>query len=235
MRPAPLSAAAPVSIIIPTLNEARELPGLLAELPLVAPGAEVVVADGGSEDGTEAAALRGGARVVHAPHGRARQMNAGAAAARGEVLLFLHADTRLPPGALDAVRGLLRDGRAGGGCFRLRIPRPEPIYRISDRLGNLGVDLFRIALGDHAIFCRRDLFEQVGGYPDVPLMEDAELYRRLRRHGVRQLPLAVETSPRRYQRHGPYRTTAVYAVILAGYAAGVPVERLLRIYRRLAG
>jgi rSAM/selenodomain-associated transferase 2 len=222
-----------VSIIIPVLNEGAILAEFLRHLRERAPGCELIVVDGGSTDGTPEAASEAD-RMVHSERGRAAQMNAGAAAARGDVLWFLHADSRVPEGAVAALEAALADESVAGGCFRLRIPRPELIYRLSDSLGNLGVDLFRIALGDHGIFCRRTAFEAAGGYPPVPLMEDAELYRRLRRQGrVRQLPLHIETSPRRYQRHGPYRTTLLYAAILILYALRVPPPALFRLYRRL--
>ena len=108
------------------------------------------------------------------------------------------------------------------------------IYRVSDSLGNLAVDLFRIALGDHGIFCRRAAFEAVGGYREVPILEDAELYRALRRTGrMRQLRAEIVTSPRRYEQLGPWRTTAYYTAILALYVAGVRIEKLHGIYRKL--
>ncbi|MFN3650273.1 MAG: TIGR04283 family arsenosugar biosynthesis glycosyltransferase [Armatimonadota bacterium] len=229
-----MEAGLTLSIVVPTRGEAEGIEAFLRHLRERAPDAEVIVADGGSTDGTPELARPLADRVVQSAPGRARQMNAGAGAASGELLWFVHADSRLPERSAAALAEALRDPRLAGGCFRLRIPRPEPVYRISDRLGNLGVDLFRIALGDHGIFCRRAVFAAVGGYPDVPLMEDAELYRRLRKHGrVRQLPLEIETSPRRYERHGPYRTTALYALILALYAAHVPLPLLARIYARL--
>lgn len=232
----PPSASPPchVSIVVPVLNEAERIAGFLAHVRQRAPGAEIVVADGGSRDGTPERVAPLADWVLRAPRGRASQMNAGAAAARGEVLWFLHADSELPPQPLPAIFQALRDPRLAGGCFRLRLPSAHPVYRISDRLGNLGVDLFRIALGDHGIFCRRAAFEQVGGYPEVPLMEDAELYRRLGRAGtVRQLRPAITTSPRRYETLGPVRTTGLYALLLSLYVAGVSPYRLERLYRRL--
>ncbi len=224
-----------VSIVVPVLNEAEGIAAFLRHLREQAPDAEIIVADGGSTDDTPVVAAALADRLVHSPCGRALQMNAGARVAGGEVLWFLHADSALSPGALAALREAIRGGLAGG-CFRLRIAEAAPIYRVSDSLGNLGVDLFRISLGDHGIFCTRAAFDAAGGYPDVPLMEDAEFYRRLQRMGrVRQLRAAITTSPRRYERHGPYRTTAIYALILALYAARVPIPVLARVYRRVAG
>ena len=222
-----------ISIIVPTLNEAAGIEAFLRHLQARCPGWEIIVVDGGSEDDT--AEIAGSlAQTITAPRGRASQMNAGAAAAAGDVLWFLHADSRLPENVPSALREALRDATLAGGCFRLRIPRPGLAYRISDDLGNLGVDLFRVALGDHGIFARREAFEAVGGFPNVPLMEDAELYRTLRRQGrVRQLRPAIETSPRRWERCGPWRTTGAYFLILCLYLLGVGPQRLWSIYRRL--
>ena len=231
-----MKAPGSISIIVPVLNEAPLIGEFLRHLGERAPDAEIVVADGGSNDGTVDLARPLADQVLATPRGRALQMNAGATAATGEVLWFLHADSLLPPTPLDDIRAALADPLLAGGCFRIRIPSSHAIYRVSDSLGNLGVDVFRIALGDHGIFCRRAAFEAVGGYPQVPVMEDAEFYRRLRRVGaVRQLRSVIQTSPRRYQRHGPYRTTLIYGLILALYTARVPIPFLSRLYRRLNG
>ncbi len=161
-------------------------------------------------------------------------MNVGAAASSYDPLWFLHADSKLPPCAVQSIESLLADSRLAGGCFRLRFPRREWIYRVSDSLGNLGVDIFGFALGDHGIFCRRTKFEEAGGFPEVPILEDAELYRRLRRLGkMRQIRDEIVSSPRRYEMLGPYRTTVFYILILALYVSGVRIETLHRLYRRL--
>jgi hypothetical protein len=119
-----------------------------------------------------------------------------------------------------------------GGCFSLRYPRPEWIYRVSDSLGNLGAKVFGFALGDHGIFCRRAAFDCTGGYPLVPILEDAELYRRLVRVGrMTQVPEVIVSDPRTFESCGRYRTTAVYFLILLLYVAGLPVSALNRIYR----
>ena len=225
------------SIIVPVLDEETLIAPFLRHLRERAWEAEIIVVDGGSRDGTVALAQGPADHVLHAPRGRARQMNAGAAAARGDVLWFLHADSELPADPLAAMTAALGDPRTVGGCFRLRFPRREWVYRVSDSLGNVAVDLFRIALGDHGIFCRRAAFEQVGGYPDVPLMEDANLYRALRRQGgrMRQLRAFIVSSPRRYEQCGPVRTTACYLLILALYVSGARMATLLSIYRRFVG
>ena len=223
-----------LSVIVPTVNEAALIAGFLAHLREKVPGAELIVVDGGSDDQTVALASRQADRVLPSPRGRAKQMNAGAAVASGDVFWFLHADSLVPADPHGSIARALGDPKMVGGCFRLKFPRREWVYRISDRLGNVAVDLFQIALGDHGIFCLRTAFARVGGYPDVPLMEDAELYRRLRRVGrVRQLPACIVSSPRRYEQHGPVRTTAFYLVILILYLAKVPPKTLLVIYKNL--
>lgn len=222
-----------VSVIVPVRNEAALIEPFLQHMRQRAEDAELLVVDGESEDGTAERASRQ-ATVLSAPAGRARQMNAGARVATGDVLWFIHADSEVPEGAIGMIRAALADGRAAGGCFRLEIAHPDPVYRLNDRLGNLGVDLFGIACGDHGLFVRRTVFERLGGYPDVPILEDVALYRRARRLGrMGQLPAAIRTSPRRWERNGPWRTTAVYAAILALYGLGVPIARLDRFYRRL--
>jgi rSAM/selenodomain-associated transferase 2 len=223
-----------VSVVVPVRNEAAIIEGFLGHLRERVEEAELLVVDGGSQDGTAALAVRQ-ATVLSAEPGRARQMNAGARVAHGEVIWFVHADSWVPEEPLAQIREALADPEVVGGCFRLEIPHRHPAYRISDRLGNLGVDLFGMACGDHGLFLRRIAFEQLGGYPDVPILEDVELYRRAGRLGkMRQLGAVIRTSPRRWQRNGVWRTTAVYAAILGLYRLGVPISRLDRIYRWLA-
>ena len=226
-----------LSVIVPVLNEAATIGDFVRHLRMRLPEAEIIIVDGGSEDGTreslQSLQEEFSLHLLRTPRGRAIQMNAGARLATGAILLFLHADSRLPSGAASSMAEALKNPQVCGGCFRLHFPRAEVIYRISDSLGNLAVDLFRIALGDHGIFCRRNVFLLAGGYPLVPLMEDAEFYRRLKRLGrVRQLPVAVETSPRRYEELGRYRTTAFYLFILALYLARVRPRFLARCYGR---
>jgi glycosyltransferase involved in cell wall biosynthesis len=170
--------------------------------------------------------------TISAQRGRASQMNAGAAIARGDVLWFLHADLRVPGNSLSAIERLLGDSCTVGGCFGLRFPQHPLVYRVSDSLGNLGVEVFGFALGDHGIFCRRQAFHRLGGYREIPILEDAEIYCALRGIGrTLQLRDEILCSPRAYQKYGPYRTTAVYFLILALYVVGVPIGQLNRIYR----
>lgn len=224
------------SVVVPVLNEAPLIAGFLRRLRSFGPELEIIVVDGGSSDGTWSIAEPLADRVIAAPRGRASQMNAGAQIARGDVLWFMHADLEAPPNSLDQIQAALAHPSVVGGCFRLRFPRKELIYRVSDSLGNLGVNLFGFALGDHGIFCRREAFHQAGGYPAVPILEDAEIYRRLRRQGeMQQLGEEIVSDPRAYESHGAYRTTAFYFLILALYVLGVRIEALNQIYRRFRG
>ncbi len=221
------SAALPgsLSIIVPVWREARIIRPFLHHLRARAPGAEIIVVDGGSDDGTAALAEGWADKILSVPRGRAQQMNLGAAASSADVFWFLHADSRVAANAAALIAEALQDPRVVGGCFRLRFPRRGWIYRVSDS--------FRFAFGDHGFFCRRDAFKRVGGYPELPLMEDAEFYRALRCIGrMRQLPCEIETSPRRYEKHGPYRTTAVYIFLLALYVTGAPISFLTEIHNR---
>jgi rSAM/selenodomain-associated transferase 2 len=223
-----------VSIIVPALNEAELIGAFLRHVRAIAPDAEIIVVDGESDDGTAELSAGLADRVLKISRGRARQMNAGAQVARGEVFWFLHADSRIPSDALEEIARVLREDANAGGCFRLRLPGREWIYRVSDSLGNLGVQIFGFALGDHGIFCRRGAFSSAGGFPGIPLMEDAELYRSLRRHaGMRQSRMAIVGNPRRYEQLGPYRTTLYYFVILGLYVFGAKMSTLTSVYRRL--
>jgi rSAM/selenodomain-associated transferase 2 len=229
-----MNSSAPfVSVIVPVLDEARLLGDFLRQVRALSSDLEIIVADGRSRDGSVPIAESIADRVIVAPRGRASQMNAGAQIARGSVLWFLHADLKVPPNSLERIRASLTDPRTAGGYFRLRYPRREWIYRVSDSLGNVGVGLFGFALGDHGIFCRREAFIGAGGYRDVPILEDAELCRRLNRRGrMLQLPETIVSDPRTFEKCGRYRTTAIYFLILALYVLGVPIRWLNRIYRR---
>jgi hypothetical protein len=160
-------------------------------------------------------------------------MNAGAEIARGEVLWFLHADLKAPRNSVAQITAALAAADVADGCFRLRYPRPESIYRVSDTLGNLGVKVFGFVLGDHGIFCRRSAFRHADGYPLAPILEDAGLHRRISRIGrMVQVRGAIVSDPRTFESCGRYRTTAVYFSILVLYVLGVPIAWLNQIYRR---
>jgi len=224
-----------ISIIVPCLNEAEGIGGTLSALaPLRSRGAEVIVVDGGSSDGTvERAALHADA-VIGAPRGRASQMNAGAARARGEILLFLHADTRLPESA-DAliVEGLQRL-RRGWGRFDVAISGSHPLLRVVAWLMNARSRLTGIATGDQAIFATRSLFTAAGGYPDIALMEDIALCKRLKRFGP---PLCLRhrltASGRRWEKHGVVRTILLMWRLRLAYWLGADPRKLAMRYDKI--
>ena len=234
LSPAERPGAPRLSIVIPALDEADGIGSALEALrPLRERGHEVVVADGGSSDGTAERAARGGAdRVVAGPRGRARQMNAGAEAASGDVLLFLHADTRLPAEADRLVFAALGD-RADWGSFGVRLSGAHPAFRVIERLISLRSRLSGIATGDQAIFVTRERFAAAGGFADAPLLEDVELCRRLKRASGRPArPRApVVTSSRRWEAGGIVRTVWLMWWIRGAYALGASPERLARHYR----
>ena len=217
---------------MPSLNEAEGIGAALEALhPLRERGHEVIVADGGSTDGTARLAAPGADRVLAAARGRARQMNAGAEVASGRVIVFLHADTTLPP-EVDRVLFEALGPRPGWGSFAVRLSGPHPAFRVIERMISVRSRLSGIATGDQAIFVARDLFLATGGFADIPLLEDVELCRRLRRiaRPVRPRPPVV-TSSRRWEAGGIARTTALMWWIRGAYALGVEPARLARHYR----
>jgi rSAM/selenodomain-associated transferase 2 len=217
------------SVIIPTLNEESCLARTLRALRLQGP-CEIIVADGGSTDDTRGAAA-GADHFLEAPRGRAAQMNAGAAAAGGEVLLFLHADCVPEKGALaEAVRLLSRPGVAAG-CFRMRVGAEGPLYRLIDACATARVRLTGIVYGDQGLFVRREVFWRAGGFPPLRLMEDVFFSRTLRRLGrVVVSPRRVIVSPRRWQRSGLVRQTLRNWTLTALAAGGVHPDRLAAFY-----
>lgn len=222
-----------LSIIIPALNEAAGIVDTLAPLQaLRARGHEVVVVDGGSTDGTAELARPLADHVVASERGRARQQNAGAAAASGGVLLFLHADTRLPEGADGLVlRGLRAAGR-GWGRFDVRLSGAHPMLRVVERMMGARSRITGIATGDQAIFVRRDWFARAGGFPSIPLMEDVALSRTLRGMG-RPLCLRARavTSSRRWEERGVWRTIGLMWRLRLEFALGADPARLAERYR----
>jgi hypothetical protein len=219
-----------VSIIVPVLNEAAIIRGFLEHVRAAAPGAEIIVVDGGSSDDTLALARDLADDAIEGPCGRAQQMNAGALRARGEILWFLHVDSRISAGSIAGIEDALSDASVVGGCFRLQIVPSRWIYRVRDAFGNRCVDVFRIALGDRGLFCRKGIFFVVGGYPHQPVLEDAGFYRKLRKLGcVRQLPIRIQTSARRYEALGPIRTSLFYLLIMTLYLARVKLPILARM------
>jgi len=228
-----------VSVIIPALDEASSILETLRSAR--AAGAdEVIVADGGSGDGTREAAQGVADAVIVASPGRARQMNAGAKVSTGDALLFLHADTLLPPGSIASVRGALAREDIAGGGFRVRLGisgdapfAQRTLLRITGRMINVRSRLFRSLTGDQAIFLRRELFDRIGGYPEIPLMEDVELSRKMNRSGrTVLLPARVVTSARRWETHGTARTILRMWSLRIAYRLGMPPERCAERYGR---
>ena len=216
-----------ISIVTPTLHEAANLPRRAAELALQPGPWEWIVADGGSRDHTAAVAERCGARVVQAPRGRGPQLNAGAACARGQVLLFLHADTSLPRGALAAVRRALQvDPALVGGNFRLRFEGSAAVSALFTAYYRLQQRLLGAYYGDSTIFVRRSVFQAIGGFDDQPIMEDYEFVRRLEAHGPTTcLEPWVRTSARRYEGRA-LAAIRDWVLILGLYRLGVPAGAL---------
>ncbi|MGB3311217.1 MAG: TIGR04283 family arsenosugar biosynthesis glycosyltransferase [Nodosilinea sp.] len=222
-----------ISIVIPALNEATNLPSVLNAI-YAAASVEVVVVDGGSSDGTAQVARAMGARVVESAPGRSHQMNQGARAAKGPLLIFLHADTRLPKGFDQAIRQTLAQPGVVAGAFTLAIDSPRRGLRWVEWGVNLRSRYLHMPYGDQAIFLKAEVFHQLGGFPDLPMMEDFELVRRLRKLGkVAIAPAAVVTSDRRWRSLGVLRTTLANQVMVISYLLGVDPHRLARWYRHL--
>ena len=222
-----------ISVVVPLLNEAQELPRLLERLSLLRrQGTEVIIADGGSEDGSADTAESAGFTVVRTAKGRARQMNAGAAQASGDVLLFLHADTQLPDEAPMWIEQELADNRTAWGRFDVRISGRPFMLKVVSRMMNIRSRLTGIATGDQAMFLTRCAFDAVGGFPDQPLMEDVELSRRLLAL-CRPACIArcVTTSGRRWETRGVWRTILLMWRLRWDYWRGVPAQQLADAYR----
>ncbi|MBW2307584.1 MAG: TIGR04283 family arsenosugar biosynthesis glycosyltransferase [Deltaproteobacteria bacterium] len=223
------------SIIIPTLNEAGNIVSTLKSIR-EASDTEIIVVDGGSDDETVPLAGSYGAEVIISPAGRAGQMNRGAAAAKGEVLIFLHADTRLPPGFDRHVHHVLAQPDTAAGAFELRIDSPLRRLRIIERIANLRSRLLQMPYGDQVIFLRADMFREVGGFPDMPIMEDLELIRRLRRRGrIVIAPAPALTSARRWIKLGICQTTLINQLAAVAYFLGISPTRIAHWYNRNRG
>ncbi|MEW6719344.1 MAG: TIGR04283 family arsenosugar biosynthesis glycosyltransferase [Thermodesulfobacteriota bacterium] len=228
-----------ISVVIPALNEEASLAETIRSCRR-AGTCEVVVADGGSRDKTVEIARRLADAVVAAPMGRATQMNAGAAASRGDTLLFLHADTALPPGGLASIAEAMADGEVVGGAFRIRLtpsaaagPYARAVLRAVGRGIGFRSRLSRSYTGDQAMFVRADAFRAFGGFPEIPLMEDVEMSRRMRRAGKTVLlPEAVGSSGRRWEAWGPARTVFLMWGLRIGYLLGMSPERCAARYRK---
>ncbi|HEY9823172.1 MAG TPA: TIGR04283 family arsenosugar biosynthesis glycosyltransferase [Candidatus Sericytochromatia bacterium] len=229
-----------ISIIIPVLNEAGTIQEILTRLQ-EAKDVEVIVVDGGSRDETlmialsirKTLALSLPIKVISTAAGRANQMNAGAAVASGDILLFLHADTRLPARFDTLLLRALQDVGTMAGAFELRIDAQLRGLRLIEKMVKLRSRFLAMPYGDQAIFLKASTFDEMGGFPDLPIMEDFELMLRLRRHGkIALISAPVVTSGRRWQKLGVVKTTLINQVIIAGYFLGVPPTKLVRWYRQ---
>ncbi len=222
-----------ISIIVPTLNEAANIRAFLESLREKAGNAEIIIVDGSSSDNTFELAHSHCDQCLHSPPGRAVQMNVGANAASGNVFWFLHADTQVPVDCIQQISDVLRDPAIVGGFFRIRIPSERFVYRLTDSFAHYAGLLLRMRFGDHGLFCRRAVFEQIGGFPELPLMEDAEFFHKLRRRGrMAIIPSRLISSPRRYEQIGPWRLTVTYGLIALLYFLHVPIPILARIHRK---
>lgn len=227
-----------ISIILPVLNEAATIEETLRRLRDIS-DIEAIVVDGGSRDETVAIAKRCGKRfglsckVISAAAGRACQMNAGAVVATGDILLFLHADTHLPPKFDTLVRQALQHPDTIAGAFELRIDANLRGLRLIETMVNLRSRVFSMPYGDQAIFLKASTFHALGCFPDLPIMEDFELIIRLKRQGrIAILPAPVFTSGRRWQKLGVVRTTLINQLVIAGYFLGVSSSQLVCWYRQ---
>jgi rSAM/selenodomain-associated transferase 2/rSAM/selenodomain-associated transferase 1 len=229
------SPAQKISIIIPALNEAATIARTLSPLEGV-DNLEVIVVDGGSIDATAELARSRRAKVIQSNPGKAIQMNTGAAAASGDILVFLHADTLLPEGFSHQIVAALNQKGVAAGAFRLSIDSPAAGIRFIECMANLRSRFLRLPYGDQALFMKKSLFDKIGGFPEMQIMEDFMLIRRLKRKGkIVIAPKAVATSPRRWLHLGIFKTWLINQLIIIAYYLGLPSERLARIYRREAG
>lgn len=218
-----------VSVVIPTLNEAPRIGALLARLAAMGFN-DIIVADGASSDGTLRVARDFGARIVSANACRGAQLHAGAQAASGEAIWFLHADSTPPDDCKALIAGALADRRVAAGCFRLAFDRKHSLLWLLARLSALNLTL--TTYGDQGLFVRGDVYREIGGFKPLPILEDLEIQQRLRRRGrFVKLSTPIVTSARRYLRDGVLRRQAMNVAIVALYAAGVSPWRLWRWYR----
>ncbi len=221
-----------ISVIIPVLNDAEILDLALGSTQDYT-GVECIVVDGGSSDESAEVAQSRGVKLLHSPAGRARQMNTGAEVAEGTFLLFLHADTRLPEGFDHHVRRILTESGVAAGAFQLQIDAPSARLRLIERAANWRSRYLQMPYGDQAIFLRAELFREIGGFSDLPIMEDFQLIRRLKGRGrIVIAPAAVVTSARRWKKQGALRTTLINQLMILGFYLGFEPSRLARWYRR---
>lgn len=220
-----------ISIIIPVLNEAEIIQSILNELQHHA-HVEIIVVDGGSQDNTVAVAIQTGVKVISVSQSRAAQMNAGANIAGGDILLFLHADTKLPSNFVELVVKTLEPANVVAGAFELAIDGSANSLRWIELLVKVRSRLFSLPYGDQAIFISKKDFINSGGFANLPIMEDFEFVKRIRKQGeIAIAPAAVTTSDRRWQKLGVWKTTLINQAIIAGYYLGISPTKLSNFYR----
>jgi rSAM/selenodomain-associated transferase 2 len=219
-----------ISVVIPTYNEAAAIGAAIEALGRQGFG-KIIVADGGSEDDTRSLARATGSLVIESIRGRGAQMNAGAARASGELLLFVHADTVLPDRSRLLIEAAMAKPGVLGGAFHLRFDSSSLMMRIQSVASNVR-SYYAVPFGDQALFVRKEFFFQTGGFISLGLMEDVEFARRMKRHGrLTMIRTPVTTSARRYRTHGFLRTAMTSQLLLAAFYLGVSPERLARFYR----
>ncbi len=220
-----------ISVVIPTLNEEQHVEETLRSVRKGGSGVEILVVDGGSNDATVEQAKELADRVLRGPRGRGRQMNRGAKAANGDLLLFLHADTRVPPNFDHVIRSTLRENGVVAGCFRLTIDAEHAGLTLIEWAANMRSRLIQLPYGDQGLFLRKDTFRSNCGFPEQSLMEDLELVCRLRRKGrIRTSPVPVKTAPRRWEQNGIIANTFYNQMLLTGYFLGVSPDHLAKWY-----
>ena len=219
-----------ISIIIPALNEEKTI---AKTIDSVNDGfnVEVIVVDGGSSDKTVYEAKSAGAQIIKSQPPRSSQMNKGAEEAKGEILLFLHADTILPSGYELTVRGTLDYPEICAGAFHFKLDEESPSLSRSEKLANFRSEILKMPYGDQGIFLKKSLFDEVGGFPEMPIMEDFEFVRRVRKYGdIFTAPFPAITSDRRWKERGVLKTTTINQLMIVGYYLGISPEKLRKWY-----
>ncbi len=217
-----------ISVIIPTLNEADNITRTLAR---IGNNMEIIIVDGGSADKTAELAAGFRAKVLSGSPGRAKQMNMGAMEAKGGILLFLHADTLLPEGFEEIILRIIKQPGIAAGAFRLAIDSPQRGLRIIERLANWRSRYLQTPYGDQAIFVKTELFHKLGGFPEIPIMEDLEFIRQLRKAGrISIASVPVITSARRWHKLGIWKTTLINQIAIVTYFLGIPPAAIARWY-----
>lgn len=230
-----MTATKRISVIIPVLNEAGAINRTLAQFPAISPFSvfEIIVVDGDKSGSTINAVTHPGVKTAVAPKGRATQMNQGVSMASGKNLLFLHSDTFLPDKALEKIDALLSSSRAAYGAFKLGINSCKPAYRFIEWMVGIRTRITKIPYGDQAIFLTADLFKQVNGYPEIPIMEDVALMRRLKNQMADfcMIPEKVSTSPRRWEKEGLTYCTLRNWLMTISFLLGADPKILAKYYR----